>query len=109
MQALAEFLGAETMTEFVWILIGLLGQGLFMGRFLIQWLASEKAKRSVIPLSFWWFSIGGAAVLLAYAIHRGDPVFILGQSLGFFIYTRNLWLIRAERRAEAQLPPPTVD
>ena len=107
MQALAEFLGADTPAEFVWILIGLAGQALFMGRFLIQWVASEKAKRSVIPLAFWWFSIGGAAVLLAYAIHRGDPVFILGQSLGFFIYARNLWLIRADRRgADAATPPP---
>ncbi|MEO1533637.1 MAG: lipid-A-disaccharide synthase N-terminal domain-containing protein, partial [Pseudomonadota bacterium] len=56
------------------------------------------AKRSVVPVAFWYFSIGGAAVLLAYAIWRADPVFILGQSLGFFIYGRNLWLIHAERR-----------
>ena len=101
MQALADFLGADSTLEFVWILVGLVGQAMFMGRFLIQWLASEKAKRSVIPIAFWWFSIGGAAILLAYAIHRGDPVFILGQSLGFGIYARNLWLIRAERRADS--------
>ena len=67
-------------------------------RFLLQWIASEKEKRSVVPTSFWWFSIGGAAILLAYAIYRADPVFILGQSLGFFIYARNLFLIRAEKR-----------
>lgn len=96
---LMSFLGADNTAEFVWIFIGLAGQALFMGRFLIQWLASEKARRSVIPVAFWWFSIGGAAVLLAYAIHRGDPVFILGQGLGFGIYARNLWLIRAEKRA----------
>ncbi|MDF2232758.1 lipid-A-disaccharide synthase N-terminal domain-containing protein [Albimonas sp. CAU 1670] len=107
MQALADFLGADSTAELIWIFVGLAGQALFMGRFLIQWLASEKAKRSVIPLAFWWFSIGGAAVLLAYAIHRADPVFILGQSLGFFIYARNLWLIRAERRgAQPSTPPP---
>ncbi len=92
------FLGAQTMTEFVWILVGLGGQVLFMMRFILQWLASEKERKSVIPISFWWFSIGGAAVLLAYAIYRADPVFILGQSLGFFIYGRNLWFIYAQRR-----------
>jgi lipid-A-disaccharide synthase-like uncharacterized protein len=98
MQAVMDFLGTDTVTEFVWVLVGLGGQVLFMMRFLIQWIASEKARRSVIPVAFWWFSIGGAAILLAYAIHRADPVFILGQSLGFFIYARNLWLIHAERR-----------
>ncbi len=92
------FLGTETMTEFIWVLVGLGGQILFMMRFMIQWIASEKARKSVIPISFWWFSIGGAAVLLAYAIYRADPVFILGQSLGFFIYSRNLWFIYLERR-----------
>ena len=56
----------------------------------------------MIPVAFWWFSIGGAAILLAYAIWRADPVFILGQSLGFFIYTRNLWFIYVERRADAE-------
>ncbi|MEM6489525.1 MAG: lipid-A-disaccharide synthase N-terminal domain-containing protein [Pseudomonadota bacterium] len=78
-------------------MVGLGGQCLFMGRFLVQWVVSERAKRSVVPIAFWWLSIAGAAVLLAYAIWRADPVFILGQSLGFFIYARNLWLIRAER------------
>ncbi len=92
------FLGTETMTEFIWVLVGLGGQILFMMRFMIQWIASEKARKSVIPISFWWFSIGGAAVLLAYVIYRADPVFILGQSLGFFIYSRNLWFIYLERR-----------
>ena len=98
MQTLMSALGAQTRAEFIWILVGLGGQLLFMMRFLIQWIASEKARRSVVPVAFWWFSIWGAAILLAYAIYRADPVFILGQALGFFIYTRNLWLIRAERR-----------
>ncbi|MEL6476880.1 MAG: lipid-A-disaccharide synthase N-terminal domain-containing protein [Pseudomonadota bacterium] len=93
------FLGAETRGELIWVLVGLSGQLLFMMRFLVQWIVSERAKKSVIPVSFWWFSIGGAAILLAYAIYRQDPVFILGQSLGFFIYSRNLWLIRNEKRA----------
>ncbi len=100
METLANWLGAETRTELAWILIGLGGQLLFMMRFLVQWVVSEKAKRSVIPVAFWWLSIGGAVVLLAYAIYRADPVFILGQSMGFLIYARNLWLIHAERHAD---------
>jgi len=100
METLASWLGAETRAELTWVLVGLGGQALFMMRFVIQWIVSEKAKRSTIPVSFWWLSIGGAAILLAYAIYRADPVFILGQSLGFFIYARNLWLIHAEQRAD---------
>ena len=98
MSWLAGALGAETKAELIWVLVGLGGQVMFMMRFLVQWIVSEKARRSTIPVSFWWFSIAGAAILLAYAIYRADPVFILGQSLGFVIYARNLWLIRAERR-----------
>ena len=82
----------------LWITIGLAGQALFSARFIIQWLASEKARRSVVPKAFWYFSLGGSAVLLAYAIHRVDPVFILGQAAGFAIYLRNLWLIEVEHR-----------
>jgi lipid-A-disaccharide synthase-like uncharacterized protein len=77
----------------VWIIIGFIGQAFFFGRFFVQWIASERQKQSVIPRSFWYLSLGGGAVLLAYAIHRRDPVFILGQATGFFIYTRNLWFI----------------
>ncbi len=99
MGTLAGWLGAETRAELAWILVGLGGQVLFMMRFLVPWIVSEKAQRSTIPGAFWWLSIGGAAILLAYAIWRTDPVFILGQSMGFFIYARNLWLIHAERRA----------
>ena len=98
MDWLAGVLGVESRTELIWVMVGLGGQVMFMMRFLIQWIVSEREKRSVIPISFWYFSIGGAAILLAYAIWRQDPVFILGQSLGFFIYARNLWLIFAERR-----------
>jgi len=77
-----------------WLIVGFVGQALFASRFLIQWLASERAKRSVVPTAFWYFSLAGSAVLLAYAIHRADPVFIVGQSTGMFIYLRNLHLIR---------------
>lgn len=77
----------------LWILLGLLGQFLFFLRFFFQWLTSEKKKRSVIPISFWYLSIFGGILLLAYAIYRRDPVFILGQSLGVVIYARNLYFI----------------
>jgi lipid-A-disaccharide synthase-like uncharacterized protein len=100
--ALAGFLGVESRAELIWVLVGLGGQLLFMGRFLVQWIASERARRSVVPTAFWWLSLGGAAVLLAYALWRRDPVFILGQSLGFGIYARNLWLIRTAARREAE-------
>jgi lipid-A-disaccharide synthase-like uncharacterized protein len=87
-------------TDHLWLSIGLLGQALFSARFLVQWIASERRRRSVVPLAFWYFSIGGGLTLLAYAIYRRDPVFILGQSAGLFVYARNLWLIR---RAAASL------
>jgi lipid-A-disaccharide synthase-like uncharacterized protein len=92
------WLNVNNRTEFWWVMFGLGGQLLFTARFLVQWIASERAGRSTIPIMFWYFSLGGGIVLFAYAIHRGDPVFILGQSLGVFIYLRNLWLIYAERR-----------
>jgi lipid-A-disaccharide synthase-like uncharacterized protein len=78
----------------LWIIIGFIGQTLFFMRFFVQWMASEKAKRSVIPHSFWYFSLGGGLVLLTYAIYRQDPVFILGQSVGIFIYLRNIYFVR---------------
>ena len=83
-------------------LIGLVGQALFTMRFLVQWVASERAGRSVIPFSFWLFSIGGGLVLFAYSLWRRDLVFILGQGLGVFIYLRNVSLLLRERRKEAE-------
>ena len=82
-----------------WIVLGLVAQALFMMRFVVQWVASERAKRSVVPVAFWFFSLGGGVLLLVYAIQREDPVFILGQALGLIIYIRNLWLIANERKA----------
>ena len=81
--------------------IGLVGQLFFSARFLVQWIASERAGRSVIPVAFWFFSLGGGVILFGYALYRADPVFILGQGLGTFIYVRNLMLIAQERRAKA--------
>lgn len=83
-----------------WIILGFIAQGLFTMRFVVQWLASERAKRSVVPIAFWFFSLGGGALLLIYAIQRQDPVFIAGQGMGLFIYIRNLWLIANERKAD---------
>jgi len=80
-----------------WLVIGFGGQTLFMARFVLQWLTSERERRSVMPVSFWYLSILGALVLLAYAVHRHDPVFVVGQVLGVGIYVRNLQLIRGEQ------------
>lgn len=82
----------------MWLIIGLIGQVMFSMRFILQWIASERHKKSVIPISFWYFSIAGSILLLAYSIHRQDPVFILGQSLGCVIYFRNLVLIDRDKR-----------
>lgn len=98
-EAALGFFGVDTRAELVWIIVGLGAQTMFSMRFIIQWIASERQNRSVVPELFWWFSIFGGVTLLAYAIHRKDPVFILGQSLGVIIYTRNLWLIYAEKRS----------
>jgi lipid-A-disaccharide synthase-like uncharacterized protein len=86
-----------------WVILGFVAQLMFTGRFLVQWIASEKEGRSVIPIAFWFFSIAGGLLLLAYAIYRRDPVFILGQAFGVFVYVRNLYLIMQEheRRSRA--------
>jgi len=85
-----------------WLALGFAGQALFSARFLVQWLYSERHRRSVIPLAFWYFSLLGGATLFAYALHIGDPVFILGQSMGVLIYSRNLYFVHKERRQLAQ-------
>ncbi len=82
--------------------VGFAGQGLFVARILVQWIASERARRSVVPPMFWWLSVGGSVLLLAYAAATRDPVFVLGPLVNLFIYVRNIMLMRAERRAGAQ-------
>lgn len=77
----------------IWIAIGFLGQGLFFGRWIVQWLASERSASSKVPISFWYLSLVGGLITLAYAIYRKDPVFIAGQSIGAVVYVRNLMLI----------------
>jgi lipid-A-disaccharide synthase-like uncharacterized protein len=90
-----------------WLLaIGFLGQSLFFMRFFLQWIVSEKEKRSVIPVSFWYFSLLGSFFLLIYALLRNDIVFIIGQSTGFIIYFRNLFLIQREKRLVPANPQP---
>lgn len=88
--------------ETLWIVIGFIGQSLFFMRFFVQWLASEKAGRSVMPHAFWYFSLAGGVTLFAYALWRQDPVFILGQSTGMLIYARNLYFIRKNPESVAQ-------
>lgn len=88
--------------EKFWIILGFTAQGLFSARFIVQWIASERAGKSVVPLAFWLLSVAGGATLLAYAIYREDPVFILGQGAGLVVYARNLFLIYRERSQKKQ-------
>ena len=85
-------------TTTIWLAIGFMGQALFSTRFLIQWISSEKQKKSVIPIAFWYFSLGGGVTLLSYAIFRLDPVFIVGQAGGLLVYSRNLYFVLRDRR-----------
>lgn len=85
-----------------WLAVGLVGQFFFTMRFLVQWIHSEKMKQSLVPVSFWIFSLLGSFTLLSYAIYRQDPVFILGQSCGFLIYSRNLHLIHRHKKRVLQ-------
>ncbi len=80
-----------------WLAIGFMGQALFSARFLVQWISSEKQKKSVIPIAFWYFSLGGGVTPLSYAIFRQDPVFILGQAGGLLVYSRNLYFVLRDR------------
>ena len=84
----------------IWTIIGFAGQALFFSRFLVQWVASEIKGESVIPILFWYFSLGGGLILFSYAVYIGSPVFIVGQTAGVFVYTRNLILIRRKRLKE---------
>ena len=89
----------DTMT--IWLAVGFMGQALFSMRFLVQWISSEKHKKSVIPIAFWYFSLGGGVTLLSYAIFRLDPVFIVGQAGGLLVYSRNLYFVLRDRRRAA--------
>jgi lipid-A-disaccharide synthase-like uncharacterized protein len=97
--------------DYLWLAIGFIGQGIFSARFIVQWLISEKEKRSIIPVAFWYLSLFGGLTLLAYSIYKQDPVFIIGQSTGVFIYARNLYLIQRERssRMTRKVSSPSDD
>jgi lipid-A-disaccharide synthase-like uncharacterized protein len=86
-------------SDYLWLAVGLIGPILFSMRFVVQWIASEKKKSSVVPVSFWYYSIAGGLVLLVYALHQRDPVFIAGQGLGVLIYLRNLYFIHRKKPA----------
>ena len=97
MYNLLKMIGDVNPVDALWLTVGVLGQLMFTARFLVQWWASEKAGRSVVPVTFWYFSILGSLIVLAYGIHKLEPVIIIGQLPGTVIYARNLWLIRKER------------
>lgn len=98
MHMLMSVLGTDNTRDTLWVLVGLLGQLMFTARFMIQWIASERAGRSVIPVAFWYFSLVGGAIVLAYGLHKWEPVIIMGQLPGVLIYSRNLWLIHKSNR-----------
>lgn len=84
-----------------WLVLGLIGQTIFSGRFLLQWIYSEYKRRSVIPVAFWYASIIGALLLLCYACYKKDPVFIVAQASGLLIYLRNLQMRRRDKKEPA--------
>lgn len=89
-------------TELIWLAIGFSAQLMFSARFIIQWIASERARRSIVPETFWYFSFVGGLMLFIYAIYRVDPVFILGQGMGLLIYSRNIYFIWHNKRLDRE-------
>ncbi|MFV2034636.1 MAG: lipid-A-disaccharide synthase N-terminal domain-containing protein [Halocynthiibacter sp.] len=96
-QTLLDYFGIANQRDLVWLFIGLFAQLMFSMRFLIQWISSERQRKSVIPNAFWWFSLAGGLMILTYGFKRGEPVIILGQGIGIVIYLRNLWFIYVAR------------
>ena len=109
---LGEWWVSTSTAEMIWLAVGFSAQLMFSMRFIVQWIASERARRSIVPETFWYFSMVGGAMLFAYAIYRLDPVFILGQGMGLLIYGRNIYFIRAHHKSEqaaaAASPAPSV-
>jgi lipid-A-disaccharide synthase-like uncharacterized protein len=93
----------------MWWVVGLLGQAFFFSRFVVQWIASERAGRSVMPRVFWFLSLVGGAFLAIYAVHRREPVFLLGQVVGLFVYSRNLMLVLGRGEALVAATPTSAD
>jgi len=103
---LSRVLGAYLHEVFIqkfqwWVLLGYVAQLMFTMRFVVQWIASERARKSVVPVAFWYFSIVGGLLLFAYSLYIRDPVFILGQGFGVFVYARNLFFVLRDRRPAA--------
>ena len=92
----------------IWLIIGFLGQGIFFMRWVVQWIASERHAESRVPTAFWYMSMIGGLITLAYAIYRQDPVFIAGQSIGSIVYLRNLMLIHRPNAADAGTTSPAI-
>lgn len=90
-----------------WVIVGFIAQGLFTARFGVQWIASEKRKKSHIPEAFWYFSLIGGLLLLVYSIHRKDPVYIIGQATGVFIYLRNIYFILSHKKTTTSEASPS--
>lgn len=97
------YINGMSSSDLLWLGIGLVGQTLFMMRFIVQWIHSERHQKSVIPVSFWYFSLLGGLTVLAYGVHRVDPVIILGQLPGTIVYTRNLMLIHGANQTQSEL------
>ncbi|MCV6547883.1 MAG: lipid-A-disaccharide synthase N-terminal domain-containing protein [Cohaesibacter sp.] len=93
----------------LWLIIGFIAQAMFTMRFVVQWIASERAGKSIVPVAFWFFSIAGGGLLFVYALQRGDPVFIVGQGAGLFIYLRNVWLIVKEHKEKKFLDNSPIE
>jgi len=105
MTLFTEWFARTGWAEIAWLTVGFLAQALFSARFLVQWIASERVRKSIVPEAFWYFSASGGAMLLAYAIWRQDPVFILGQAFGLVVYALNIYFIWSERQAENRAEP----
>lgn len=103
---LAVWWASISTTELIWLGVGFTAQAMFSMRFILQWVASERARRSVVPETFWYFSFVGGLMLFVYALYRMDPVFILGQGSGLFIYARNIYFIRRAKREGAPMVEP---
>ncbi|MCY4394714.1 MAG: lipid-A-disaccharide synthase N-terminal domain-containing protein [Rhodospirillaceae bacterium] len=109
LETLKSVMNVETSGQLIWVMVGFLGQAMFSARFIVQWFVSEKAKESIVPIAFWYFSILGGMTLLTYAIWRRDPVIICGQAGGLLIYARNLWFIYNKRARAADRVPTDSD
>ena len=108
--ALLHYVTGMPPTDLLWLGIGLVGQCLFMMRFIVQWIHSERHQQSLIPVSFWYLSLSGGLIVLAYGFHKADPVIILGQLPGTIVYSRNLILIqRASRKSDTKLADTQLD